>query len=89
MEVVHILGLVFSLLILNFIVFLLFSKVLMKTANSAMKFLIVNIAKDIIWVLAWLNILEKNNTSFLTITIIFLLGSGILYFFIIRMLNRN
>lgn len=89
METAHIFGLLLSLFILNVLVFQLFRRVLLNTGNAAMKFLMINIGKDVIWVMVWLKILESNTANFLLITLIFLLGSGILYYFVIRLLNRS
>lgn len=54
-----------------------------------MKFLMVNIIKDIIWVGYWLINLETSQTNFLFLIGIFLVTSFALYFKVIRFLNRS
>lgn len=78
-----------SAALLNVIIYYVFKKYLMKTENPAMLFLVVNIFKDIIWVGYWLINLETNQTNFLFVIGIFLVTSFVLYFKVIRLLNRS
>lgn len=57
--------------------------------NPAMKFLGLNIIKDLIWVVFWLSRLENTTESFLAVIGVFLVMSIFLYFKVIQMLNRS
>lgn len=89
MNIVNIILLFLSAAFLNLIVFYIFKKYLIKKENPAMKFLMVNIIKDIIWVGYWLINLETSQTNFLFLIGIFLVTSFALYFKVIRFLNRS
>ncbi len=50
--------------VLNIIVFVVFKKYLYGKANAGMKFLTINIAKDLLWLVISLLIIEKNKANF-------------------------
>lgn len=56
--------------------------------GPAMKFLGVNIIKDILWVSFWIFTVENSKGSFLWIIAVFLVTSFFLYYKVIRLLNR-
>lgn len=56
--------------------------------GPAMKFLGVNIIKDIFWVSFWIFTVENSKGSFLWIIAVFLVTSFFLYYKVIRLLNR-
>ena len=89
MNIVNIILLFLSAAFLNVIIYYVFKKYLMKTANPAMLFLFINIFKDIIWVGYWLINLETSQTNFVFLIGIFLVTSFALYFKVIRFLNRD
>lgn len=89
MNMVNLLFLVLSATFLNVILFYVFKKYLLKTDHPAMLFLVINIFKDIVWVGYWLINLETNQNNFLFLIAIFLLSSFVLYFKVIRVLNRS
>jgi hypothetical protein len=89
MNMVNLLLLVLSAAFLNVILFYIFKKYLIKKDHPAMLFLVINIFKDITWVGYWLINLETNQNNFLFLIGIFLLTSFVLYFKVIRVLNRS
>lgn len=89
MNIVNIILLFLSAALLNVIVFYVFKRYLMKKENPAMKFLMVTIIKDVLWVGYWLVVLENTTTNFLCIIGAFLLTSIFLYFKVIRILNQS
>lgn len=89
MSIIQIIFLVLSAAILNVAVFYLFKKYIVGTENSAMKFLGLNIIKDLLWVVFWLYQLENNTFNFLAVIGVFVVMSVFLYFKVIRLLNKS
>lgn len=77
-----------SLSILNVLVYLVFAKKIIRQENAGIKFLILNIIKDIIWAVFWLLTVEKNKFYFLSIVLIFIVLSLFLYRKVIYELNQ-
>ncbi len=57
--------------------------------GPAMKFLGINIIKDILWVAFWIFNLENTTTNFLAVIAVFLITSIYLYYKVIRLLNNS
>ncbi|KIA83230.1 hypothetical protein OA84_06685 [Kaistella solincola] len=89
MNITEFIFLIISAAILNVAVFFLFKKYIFRMENPAMKFLGLNIIKDLIWVVFWLSRLENTTESFLAVIGVFLVMSIFLYFKVIQMLNRS
>lgn len=89
MDFTAILGVIFLLILANIGVFFIFRKVWMNTPNAGMKFLFVNILKDIAWLIVSLQWLEKTTPHFLFLIFTFLTASFILYYKVIRLLNER
>ena len=89
MNIVNIILLFVSAAFLNAIVFYIFKKYLIKKENPAMKFLMANIIKDIIWVGFWLLNLENTTSNFLAVIAAFLVTAIFLYYKVIQILNRS
>lgn len=77
------------ILSLNITVFMLFKKYIYGKADSAMKFLSLNISKDIIWLVISLMIIEKTKENFLFIVICFIIGSLLIYIPVIKLINKS
>ena len=80
---------VFSILILNIIVYYLFSNFLIKRNDPGLRFLGFNLLKDLIWVAVILFFIDKTKVNFLFLSLIFLASSFILYYFVIIKLNKS
>lgn len=80
---------IFSIIVLNIIVYFLFKKFLYGKPDAAMKFLVINIAKDILWLGISLAVIEKTNTNFIFLLICFLISSFIIYFLVIKAINKS
>jgi len=77
------------ILILNVFVFILFKRYFYGKANAAMKFLSLNILKDIIWLTISLMIIDKTRENFLFIVICFIVASLFIYIPIIKLINKS
>jgi len=77
------------ILILNITVFILFKKYIYGKTDSAMKFLSINISKDIIWLAVSLMIIEKTRENFLFIVICFIIASLLIYIPVIKLINKS
>ncbi len=77
------------ILLLNIFVFTLFKKYMYGRANAAMKFLSLNISKDIIWLIISLIIIDKTKENFLFIVICFLVASLLIYIPVIKLINKS
>lgn len=77
------------LLVFNGIVYFIFNRYLYKRDDAAMKFLTVNITKDLIWLIISLLIVDKTKANFLLIAICFILGSFLIYYPIIKRINKS
>ncbi|ROI13733.1 hypothetical protein EGH73_07050 [Epilithonimonas hominis] len=78
-----------SLIILNIIVYYLFKMVLIKGNNSGLRFLGINLLKDIIWLTGILFFIDKTKVNFLILSLIFLISSFLIYYFVIVRLNKS
>jgi hypothetical protein len=77
------------LLVFNGIVYMIFNKYLYSRADAGMKFLTVNISKDLIWLIISLLIIDKTKANFLFIVICFIIGSLLIYYPIIKRINKS
>ena len=89
MNMMNLLWLVLSAAFINVILYYFFKRYLIKTANPGILFMMINIFKDVVWVIYWLKTLEMNRTNFLILIGVFLVASFFLYFKIIRLINRS
>ncbi len=80
---------VFSLFVLNTIIYYVFSNHLIKGINPGMKFLGINLLKDIIWIAVVLFFIDKTKVNFLILCLIFLLSSFLIYYFVVLKLNKS
>ena len=78
-----------SILILNAFVYLIYKKVFAGKENAGLKFLTLNIFKDVVWMVYWLFQSEKTSENFFILMIVFALFSFFLYRAVIRDLNKN
>ena len=62
-------------------------KIIIKKSNSGMKFLLVNLVKDFVWVSFWIYKLDKDLEIFFYIISVFLINSFLLYYVVIKKLN--
>jgi len=84
-----ILIIVFSILILNIIVYFIFSNYLLKGNDPGLKFLGFNLLKDLIWLVVILFFIDKTKVNFLILSLIFLVSSFVIYYFVIIKLNKS
>lgn len=77
------------ILILNISVFIIFKKYMYRKSDAGMKFLAINISKDIIWLIVSLIIIEKTKENFLFIVICFIIASLLIYIPIIKLINKS
>ncbi len=89
MDFTAILGVIFLLVLANIALFFMFTKFFLNSPNAGMKFLFVNVIKDITWLILGLQLLEKTTPHFLILIFTFLVGSFILYYKVIRQLNKS
>lgn len=75
--------------VLNTAVYIIFKKFLYKREDAALKFLTVNIPKDIIWMLISLLIIEKTKENFLFLLACFVIASFLIYLLIIKLINKS
>lgn len=57
--------------------------------NAGMKFLVVNICKDMVWLVVSLSIIDKTKEGFLFIVICFIIASFLIYLPIIKDINKS
>ena len=62
-------------------------KIIIKKSNSGMKFLLVNLVKDFVWISFWIYKLDKDLEIFFYIISVFLINSFLLYYVVIKKLN--
>lgn len=74
--------------VFNIIVYAIFKKYLCGRADAGMKFLVINISKDIIWLIVSLMIIEKTKTDFIFISVCFIVASVLIYLPVIRLMNK-
>lgn len=82
-------GAAFLLVNLNAVVFFVFRSFMFGRENAAFKFLFLNIVKDVIWLVFALLMVEKTRFSMLVLMLFFLLCSFVLYFAVIRLINKS
>ncbi len=75
--------------LLNIIVYIVFKKYLYGKQDAGMKFLVINLSKDLIWLITSLIIIEKTKANFLFIVICFLVASFLIYLPIIKLINKS
>lgn len=75
--------------LLNIIVYMIFKKYLYGKQDAGMKFLVINLSKDLIWLITSLIIIEKTKANFLFIVICFLVASFLIYLPIIKLINKS
>ena len=75
--------------LLNIIVYIIFKKYLYGKEDAGMKFLVINICKDIIWLTISLILIDKTKTNFLFIVICFIIASFLIYIPIIKLINKS
>ncbi len=89
MDLMNVFWLVLSLAFLNLVVYYLFEKLLIKGNAPAMRFLGVNILKDVIWAGSAIYLLPREKVSFFLVTVVFIISSTVIYYKVIRRLNRH
>ncbi len=75
--------------VLNIIVFIIFKKYLYGKENAGMRFVLLNISKDIVWLVISLLVIEKNKANFLFIIICFIVASVTIYTPMIKQINKS
>ncbi len=80
---------VLLILLLNIMVYIIFKKYLYGKQDAGMKFLVINLSKDLIWLIVSLIIIEKTKANFLFIVICFLIASFLIYLPIIKLINKS
>ncbi len=75
--------------VLNIIVFIIFKKYLYGKENAGMRFVLLNISKDIVWLVVSLLVIEKNKANFLFIIICFIVASVTIYTPVIKQINKT
>lgn len=78
-----------SLLISNAFVFLIYKKFFAGKESAGLKFLTLNIFKDVVWMVYWLIALPKTTENFHFLITLFAVFSFFLYRAVIRDLNKN
>ncbi|SDL99360.1 hypothetical protein SAMN05216273_11051 [Chryseobacterium taihuense] len=77
------------IVLLNILIYMIFKKFLYKKPDAAMRFLVINIAKDILWLGFSLFIIDKTRANFLFLVICFLASSFFIYYLVIRAVNKS
>lgn len=80
---------VFLLMIFNVFTYFVFRFFLYKKDNAGIKFLLVNMAKDLAWLIIALSLVEKTRFNMLVLMSFFLICSFAVYFAVIRMINKS
>lgn len=75
--------------LLNIIVYIVFKKYLYGKQDAGMRFLVINLSKDLVWLITSLIIIEKTKANFLFIVICFLVASFLIYLPIIKLINKS
>lgn len=75
--------------VLNIIVFIIFKKYLYGKENAGIRFVLLNISKDIVWLVISLLVIEKNKANFLFIIICFIVASVTIYTPVIKQINKS
>ncbi len=80
---------VFLATFLNIVIYILFKKYLYGKPDAGMRFLTINIGKDIFWIITSLIIVDKTRENFLFIVICFVVASFFIYLSIIKLINKS
>ncbi|MCS3528788.1 hypothetical protein M2373_000149 [Chryseobacterium sp. JUb7] len=75
--------------VFNIVVYIIFKKYFYNKQDAGMRFLAVNISKDIIWLIISLAIVDKTRDNFLFIVICFIIASFLIYIPIIKLINKS
>ncbi len=77
-----------TLVAANVLVYQVFIKYFLGGSNAAMKFLVLNMTKDVVWMVIALVVLPKEKSVFFILVGVFLFASFFLYYHVIRRLNN-
>ncbi|KQS92714.1 hypothetical protein ASG21_09835 [Chryseobacterium sp. Leaf394] len=77
------------ILIFNSAVYIIFKKYMYGKENSAMKFLVLNIGKDVVWLAISLVLMEKSKGNFLFLVVCFIISSFLIYLSVIKLINKS
>jgi len=80
---------IFLIAVLNIVVYIIFKKRLYGKENAGMRFITLNISKDILWLIVSLLIIDKTKENFLLIVICFIIFSFLIYLPVIRLINKS
>ena len=80
---------IFLVIVLNITIFIVFKRYLYGKPDAAMKFLAINLSKDIIWLIISLIMIDKTRDNFLFIIICFIIGSFLIYSSVIKLINKS
>lgn len=83
------LTIILLIVVLNILVYGIFKKYLYGKPDAGMKFLVINISKDLIWLVISLLIIEKTKANFLLIVICFIIASILIYMPVIKQINKS
>ncbi|KPE50724.1 hypothetical protein AOB46_13105 [Chryseobacterium indologenes] len=75
--------------VFNITVYILFKKYFYGRENAGLRFLTINIPKDVIWLLISLLIIDKTNENFLFLLGCFVVASFLIYMPIIKLINKS
>ncbi|MDQ1096364.1 MULTISPECIES: hypothetical protein [Chryseobacterium] len=75
--------------LLNLAVYMVFRKYLYGKPDAGMKFLAVNISKDLVWLVISLMVIDKTRENFLFIVICFIAASILIYGSVIKLINKS
>ncbi len=78
-----------SLLILNAAVFFILKKYLLGRQDAGLKFLLINLPKDLAWSVFWLMNIEKTKANFFVFIVILLAGIFGIYYKGVRAINKS
>jgi len=81
--------LLLSLLLVNVMVYYIFRVLIFRKENAGMKFLILNISKDVLWLIVSLSLIVKTKENMLVLMSGFLAFSFVIYFLVIRLMNKS
>lgn len=73
---------------LNVFMYWVFTRFFVSKENGAIKFLGLNVLKDLIWAMVWVSILNRGKDEFLVLIGVFLVASFLLYSKVIKRLNK-
>lgn len=78
-----------SLLVLNIFVYAIYARLWSGKTNAGLKFLTLNIFKDVAWVVFWLYSAEKTPANLYILMAVYGIFSFIVYRKVIKDLNKN